>query len=54
MFKHITFTRTMCYGSCPVYSIDIYDDGIVKWNGICFVSSIGESEWVLTAKQVET
>jgi hypothetical protein len=53
MFKKIIFERTMCYGSCPIYKVEIYNDGLVKWNGIGYVSKIGEYEWNLSAKKID-
>ncbi len=33
--------RTSCYGKCPVFTIELYDNGMVKYNGIAFVDKKG-------------
>lgn len=38
----ITLERTACFGSCPVYTVEIYADGTVKYNGEKFVQVMGE------------
>lgn len=38
----ITLERTPCFGTCPVYTVEIYADGTVKYNGEKFVQVLGE------------
>lgn len=38
--------RTPCFGKCPVFTIELFDNGIVKYNGIAFVDKKG----IFTAK----
>lgn len=38
----ITLRRTACYGTCPVYSVEIFEDGRVKFTGKQFVQVSGE------------
>jgi Domain of unknown function (DUF6438) len=38
--------RTPCYGKCPVFTIELFDNGIVKYNGVAFVDKKG----IFTAK----
>ena len=38
----ITLERTPCFGSCPVYKITIYKDGLVRYDGIMWVKVKGE------------
>ena len=38
----ITLERTACFGTCPVYSVTIYTDGTVEYNGERFVDVEGE------------
>ncbi len=33
--------RAPCFGKCPVFTIELYDNGIVKYNGINFVDKKG-------------
>jgi hypothetical protein len=38
----ISMKKTPCYGKCPAYMVDIYEDGNVLFNGKSFVDYIGE------------
>ncbi|MFN8380258.1 MAG: DUF6438 domain-containing protein [Anaerolineae bacterium] len=38
----LTLERTACFGSCPIYSVTIYDDGTVVYQGERFVDVLGE------------
>jgi len=38
----ITLERTACFGSCPIYTVSILEDGTVLYNGERFVSVTGE------------
>lgn len=38
----IQLQRTICYGSCPAYTITIYSDGEITWQGESFVAYKGE------------
>jgi hypothetical protein len=40
----ITLERTACFGACPVYTITIYDNGDVVYNGKNFVPVKGEQK----------
>lgn len=33
--------RTPCFGKCPVFTIEMYNNGIVKYNGVAFVEKKG-------------
>lgn len=33
--------RTACYGTCPQYTVSIYDNGKITYNGKLFVDKIG-------------
>jgi len=37
----LTLERTACFGSCPVYTVTIYTDGTVEYNGTQFVDVKG-------------
>lgn len=37
----IQLRRTGCYGSCPVYSVHLYGDGRVEYNGARYVGVLG-------------
>ncbi len=38
----LTLERTACFGACPVYTVTIYTDGTVVYNGERFVDVEGE------------
>ena len=44
----LVMKRTACYGTCPQYTISIYDDGKVKYEGKMFVDKIGCFESMLS------
>ncbi|MGB1253847.1 MAG: DUF6438 domain-containing protein, partial [Candidatus Promineifilaceae bacterium] len=48
----ITLERTACFGSCPVYTLAIYDDGRVVYDGLNFVDVSGKQERLLDAAAV--
>jgi len=38
----ITHARAGCFGSCPTYRLEIHGDGTVLYNGVAFVTVLGE------------
>jgi hypothetical protein len=42
MFEYIKLQRTMCYGTCPVYSVTVDKEGNVNYYGEMFVYKRGE------------
>lgn len=52
-FKTITLERTMCYGTCPVYDVEIRDNGEVKYNGKYFVEKEGPHRWTILPDAVD-
>ena len=46
-FKSITMQRTACYGYCPVFSLVIFSDGHVLFNGEHFVEKKGKHSWTI-------
>ena len=38
----ITLERTACQGTCPVYTVTLRADGLVKWHGVDHVEHTGE------------
>jgi Domain of unknown function (DUF6438)/Ankyrin repeats (3 copies) len=40
----ITLRRTACFGTCPIYSLEIFENGRLHFNGEQFVSSIGSRQ----------
>jgi len=37
----ISMQRTACYGTCPQYTITIYNDGLIRYEGKMFVDKQG-------------
>ena len=37
----LSMQRTACYGTCPQYTISIYNNGLIKYEGKMFVDKIG-------------
>ena len=52
-FKTIKLERTPCFGSCPVYKIEVSGTGKVEYNGEYFVEKKGAHTWQLSSKAVE-
>lgn len=38
----LTLERTACFGACPIYTVTVYDDGTVVYQGERFVDVTGE------------
>jgi hypothetical protein len=49
----ITLTRTMCYGTCPAYSVMIDGDGTVTWDGKTYVAVKGQHTGKIAPEQVK-
>ena len=49
----ITLRRTACFGTCPVYSLEIFENGFIRYLGIDFVRSEGEHRTVIRHEAVE-
>lgn len=50
----VTLERTPCFGSCPVYTVTIMDNGDVIYNGGDFVTTTGEQTWTIEPETVAT
>lgn len=48
-----TFEETACFGSCPVYIMEIYPNGYVKFDGRNFVEKEGVFEKSISESEVE-
>jgi hypothetical protein len=49
----ITLERTACFGFCPVYTLAVYADGRVVYNGTDHVEVTGEQTGSISTKQVQ-
>ncbi|RLD25821.1 MAG: hypothetical protein DRI54_04105 [Bacteroidetes bacterium] len=45
--------RTPCLGTCPVYKLEVYTDGFVKYSGKNYVDLIGDYNGVLNPEQLD-
>jgi hypothetical protein len=41
MFEYIRLKRIMCYGTCPVYSVIVHNEGNVIYNGEIIIKRNG-------------
>jgi hypothetical protein len=48
----LTFERTPCFGTCPVYTMQVYADGRVAYEGRHHVPLLGKKEFRLPAAAV--
>ena len=53
MFEYIKLQRTMCFGTCPVYSVIVDKEGNVNYYGEMFVYKSGEHHWKISKKKVK-
>jgi hypothetical protein len=49
----IKLEKTACYGPCPVYSVTIYGDGTVLYDGIQNVANIGKNIHQISKEDVD-
>lgn len=49
----ITFQRTVCFGTCPIYKLTVYGDGRVEYEGEQFVAVEGAQTATITIDQVK-
>jgi hypothetical protein len=49
----ITLERTACHGTCPVYTLSIFQDGKVEYDGLDFVQVKGKQTGSITPEQVK-
>jgi len=50
----MTLGRFGCYGTCPVYSVKVYGDGKVEYEGQCFVAVHGKRSSMIPGDAVES
>ena len=48
----ISLQRTACFGTCPIYKIEIFADGSGIYTGTRFVENIGVTKFSLSATQL--
>jgi hypothetical protein len=53
MFEKVFISRTPCYGTCPVYDVEIHHYGTVKWNGHIHIFNMGEEEFKISNSKIK-
>ncbi len=48
----LSFRKTQCLGDCPIYDVNIDEDGNVVYKGLKFVTEIGEKKFKLTEEEL--
>jgi hypothetical protein len=52
MFRSVRLERTACFGNCPVYTVEIADDGTIHYQGIESVATTGEHQSQATSESM--
>lgn len=47
-----SLSRTACYGWCPIYTVTVYRDGVVEYDGERFVKTKGKATWHLAPDEL--
>src|SRR5574341_1902699 len=50
----IGLDRGPCFGACPIYTVEIDEQGAVTYNGVRFVAVTGTQTGSITLDQVQT
>src|SRR5688572_4729968 len=50
----LTLERTVCFGACPTYTVTIYEDGTVVYEGESSVAVEGRQTTQIDPEMVET
>ncbi|NSW90363.1 MAG: hypothetical protein HPY74_06760 [Firmicutes bacterium] len=53
MFEYVKLQRTMCFGTCPVYTVTVDKEGNVKYYGEMFVYKSDEHHWKISMRKVK-
>jgi Domain of unknown function (DUF6438) len=48
-----TLQRTACYGTCPIYVVTVYRDGVVEFNGEEYTKTKGKATGQIALAQVD-
>ena len=49
---NISLVRTMCFGACPSYQVEILGDGSVTWRGGRDVATIGDAHSTIPKREI--
>ncbi|MBD2231425.1 DUF6438 domain-containing protein [Phormidium tenue] len=50
--RKLVLSRGMCFGSCPVYDVTVFEDGSVEWLGEDFVEVVGFASWSIPISRI--
>ncbi len=53
IFKKVTFEAGMCFGTCPVFNVEINSDGNGVFNGLKYTKIKGLKKFTLNSKKVQ-
>ena len=48
----ISLQRTPCYGTCPIYKMEIFSDGSAFYHGERFVDKLGDYEFTVSQETI--
>lgn len=48
----ISLERTACYGTCPIYKMEIFSDGSAFYHGERFVDNLGDYEFFVSKETI--
>jgi TonB family protein len=51
---YIKMERTACFGRCPVYSVELFSNGKIKYTGTRNVANIGTFNYKVSAQKVKS
>lgn len=51
-FGYISIASSSCYGTCPVFNLELYKDGLIKFHGSHYCEKIGYYEGKLTSDEL--
>jgi hypothetical protein len=49
----IKLERTACFGTCPIYSVSIYGNGTIHYEGIRFVETNGTKTYEISTEKIK-
>ncbi len=53
VYVMVKFKKTPCYGKCPMYNVELYNNGRVVYNGKKFVERVGTYEAKISEADVK-
>lgn len=47
------YQKTSCFGECPAYTVSIYQDGTIDWNGLYFTNPMGRKSGKVSPEAIK-